>query len=425
MDVLVTIIAVLTPILIFFLTIAELILALRRLLRPDKKDTNLEGLFLPWMATRRYVAPPTIHHRIGPAEQFRRLAPWLLGVINLVLGPVALAVSVFVSTGSRRGDLLLTLVLFGLWLSANALVLLGLLIARPPKRNTRPPTPPANRAGHPLPQHSPLPQGMTPPPSQGVVQPDRRGQAAQRPPQLRVRRVTDLLPPPFEWVEIPAGRVEVEDQGTSTVAAFAIARYPITNAQYQVFVDAAEGYRNPQWWDYSREAQAWRAENKRPQDTAFAGDDRPRTNVTWYEAVAFCRWLSAQTGEGIMLPTEQQWQRAAQGDDGREYPWGNAEPNKRLCNWANNAGRTTPVTQYPDGASPYGVMDMSGNVWEWCLNEYESGITVLDGTQSRVLRGGSWCNSSTSYLRAAYRGFRFPVNWYYYFGFRCARSAPG
>ena len=131
------------------------------------------------------------------------------------------------------------------------------------------------------------------------------------------------------------------------------------------------------WWDYSADAKQWRVNNPQPKKTRFSGENLPRTNVKWYEAIAFCRWLTAQIGArgdmSITLPTEQQWQRAAQGDDGREYPWGR-EFDMNKCNTQESGiGQTTPVTQYPQGASPYGVLDMSGNVWEWCLTDYRSG----------------------------------------------------
>jgi hypothetical protein len=196
------------------------------------------------------------------------------------------------------------------------------------------------------------------------------------------------LPPPFEWIEIPVGKVKLEAGGylkTDTVfdvPAFLIARYPITNAQYAIFVGAG-GYRERKWWTHAgwqaREQQNW-TEPRYWQDKKWNGADYPVVGVSWYEAIAFCQWLGETTGEKIMLPTEQQWQRAAQGDDGRKYPWGNEKPNEQLCNFGGNIGHTTPVTQYPKGASPYGVMDMSGNVWEWCLTGYGTGSVSLDET---------------------------------------------
>ncbi len=209
-------------------------------------------------------------------------------------------------------------------------------------------------------------------------------------------RVEDILPPPFEWVKIPAGGVILEDESESSgtkggrydVPAFMIAKYPITNAQYDVFV--RDGYGDPRWWEYSEEAKAWRNTHDQPRFTAFEGDDLPRTNVTWYDAVAFCRWLSEQSGQLIMLPTEQQWQRAAQGDDGRTYSWGNEEPNAELCNYGDKLGKPQIVTQYLKGASPFGVMNMSGNVWDWCLSAWGTDDVHLTGDALRVGRGGSW-----------------------------------
>jgi formylglycine-generating enzyme required for sulfatase activity len=256
----------------------------------------------------------------------------------------------------------------------------------------------------------------------------------------RVSRVLNLLPPPFEWVEIPTGRVTlITEQGWAKnyipegkskvfdVPAFMIAKYPLTNAQYAKFIEAG-GYREPRWWTKAgwqqREKGGW-TEPRWWQDDQWNGADFPVVGVSWYEAIAFCRWLSEVSGENVLLPTEQQWQRAAQGDDNRAYPWGNEAPNERLCNWNQNIGQTTPVTQYPDGASPYGVMDMSGNVWEWCLTANNTGGTALDGTDVRVLRGGSWWNDNSYNLRAACRNRSAPDNRGSNVGFRCARSAAG
>jgi tetratricopeptide (TPR) repeat protein len=202
-----------------------------------------------------------------------------------------------------------------------------------------------------------------------------------------------LLPftlPMLEWCNIPAGEVTIE--GTVyRVEALRMAKYPVTNEQFQVFIDAPDGYKHPAWWDFSEAALAWRKENTAPKESGFKGDTLPREMVCWYEAMAFCRWLSAKTGLNITLPTEMQWQRAAQGDDGREYPWGN-KFDKGRCNTDESGIRqTTPVDRYPQGASPYGVLDMSGNVSEWCLNEWYSPdyLSIYDSNR-RGLRGGSW-----------------------------------
>ncbi len=224
------------------------------------------------------------------------------------------------------------------------------------------------------------------------------------PPRTKPRAI-DLLPPPFEWIEIPAGRVEIEDgREVFDVPAFIIAKYPITNRQYAKFIEAG-GYRVEKWWT----AAGWQAREKNSwtgprywRDNKWNRADYPVVGTSWYEAVAFCQWLSETTDEKVILPTEPQWQRAAQGDDSRAYPWGNEIPNEQLCNWNNNIGHTTPVTQYPMGVSPYGVLDMSGNVWEWCLTIYGSSSIHLDGTGARVLRGGSWSDDGTFSFRAAY-----------------------
>ncbi len=220
-----------------------------------------------------------------------------------------------------------------------------------------------------------------------------------------------VLPQPFEWVAIPAGAVVLEDaseyEGTTggryDVPAFEMAKYPITNAQFQVFVDAADGYRDAQWWGYSDHAQRWRAGYGTRKNTTFYGDDLPRTDVCWYEALAFCRWLSSRTGQTITLPTEQQWQRAAQGDDGRMYPWGNDFDAEKCNTRENGISQTSSVTRYPDGASPYGVLDMAGNVWEWCLTAWGTDSTDVQVAAWRVTRGGAFINNQDR-TRCAFRG---------------------
>jgi formylglycine-generating enzyme required for sulfatase activity len=224
------------------------------------------------------------------------------------------------------------------------------------------------------------------------------------PTKPRVVRVEDILPPPFAWCDISAGKVRLitEDGYMDSyvpkkmgkvfeVQPFTIAKYPITNAQFQVFVDANDGYNNRGWWEYSLDAKIWRGKNQL-QATGFEGDNHPRTNVCWYEAVAFCQWLSTRTNLSISLPSEQQWQYAAQGADGRKYPWGDTFDTKRCNTKESNIGQTTPITQYEgEGDSFFGVVDMSGNVWEWCSTDYYSGSQDIARLDPFVLqRGGSW-----------------------------------
>ncbi len=207
---------------------------------------------------------------------------------------------------------------------------------------------------------------------------------AQVPPEQKPSFKLPLL----EWISIPAGSVTL-DGGTRTYAVepFTISKYPITCAQFQAFIDGG-GYHDDRW----REGLAKRI--RKPASAQWSMDTHPREMVTWYEAIAFCRWLSNKLGYTVTLPTEMQWQRAAQGDDGRTFPWGNDFDTTKCNTRESGIGQTTPVDHYPAGASPYGVMDMSGNVWEWCLNEYEQhGNTDVGGEAPRVVRGGSWYNS--------------------------------
>jgi hypothetical protein len=139
----------------------------------------------------------------------------------------------------------------------------------------------------------------------------------------------DLMPKPFDWIDIPAGKVTLEAGGyapkggqTFDVPAFTIAKYPLTNAQFAMFIKG-KGYEQRQWWTEDgwkmREEQAW-TEPRYWQDEKWRQVEYPVVGVSWYEAVAFCKWLSDVTDETIMLPTEQQWQRAAQGDTKYAYP---------------------------------------------------------------------------------------------------------
>lgn len=228
--------------------------------------------------------------------------------------------------------------------------------------------------------------------------------------------VLSFLPPPFDWCIIPDGKTTIEysdtDHKTFDVPSFLMAKYPITNAQYQVFVNSRDGYDVSHWWDYSDHAQSWREDNPKPVDSAFPGEDIPRTMVSWYDSVAFTRWFSsrffyAQSHRRflslwdkrdekniIAIPTEQQWRRAAQGNDSRAYPWGDTF-NMTLCNTSESGiAKPTPVTQYPLGISPYDVFDMSGNVWEWSLSSWRDDSISLGGHSRRSLRGGSWKNDA-------------------------------
>ena len=217
---------------------------------------------------------------------------------------------------------------------------------------------------------------------------------------------------PFEWCEVPAGEFIYQDNQKLILPAFAIAKYPVTYAQFQTFVDAKNGLKDSRWWEGLAKNQS-----DTPDDQEWKISDHPRENVSWYDAIAFCRWLSWKLGGAysldevnewlVRLPTEFEWEKAARGTKGLIYPYGK-DFDKSKCNTSeSNIGKTSPVTQYPQGASPYGVLDMSGNVFEWCLTNYENPTEHpsqenISSNSSRVLRGGSW-GSDHSDARAVFR----------------------
>lgn len=232
-------------------------------------------------------------------------------------------------------------------------------------------------------------------------------------------RSVDLLPKPFAWVDIPAGPVTLRESvevksyfGTSRwylLPHFMMGKYPVTNAQYLKFVEDG-GYQDATWWTID----GWRIRQKHGwSEPQFWSNDRwnlpdhPVIGVSWYEAMAFCQWLRTTTGENISLPTEQQWQRAAQGNLPRLYPWGD-HFDPRNCNCSAQSSLrtngTTPVTKHvPHGESPFGLADMAGNVWEWCVTIYDTGRESLEGTDNRVQRGGSWKNEFAHMVRTEHR----------------------
>lgn len=228
-------------------------------------------------------------------------------------------------------------------------------------------------------------------------------------------RTEKFLASPFEWCYIPAGTVTLIDAseyggstgGTYGVADFAIGKYLITNGQYKRFVDHPNGFYNPDWWHYSPQATQWRKDRPHPKQTAFEGKDLPVTRVSWFDSVAFCNWLSSELEFSVRLPTEQEWQRAAVGDTGWMYPWGN-EFDETCGNFAKQVGKVSAVGNYPNGQSPFGVMDMTGNLWEWCLTIWGKDDTDLNGYVYRNYRGGAWNVSNPEYLRAIDRGVGHP-----------------
>ena len=199
---------------------------------------------------------------------------------------------------------------------------------------------------------------------------------------------------PLTWCAIPSGVTQLVRDGASTthfVDAFRISKYPVTNEQFLEFVNALDGYCRDAWWDYSDSAMEWHQHHPHPPMLDFVNLDHPCVYVNWYDALAYCRWLSARINLMISLPTELQWQRAAQGDDEQAYPWGNTF-NPAYCNTKESGiGHTTSVYAYPAGVSPYGVMDLAGNTWDWCLNNDQITPDIdLTNCEPRVLKGGAY-----------------------------------
>jgi formylglycine-generating enzyme required for sulfatase activity len=205
---------------------------------------------------------------------------------------------------------------------------------------------------------------------------------------------------------------------TVTLSAYSIDKYEVTNVRYKACVDAG-GCTAP------GSVNSW---TRSPYYGTSTYADYPVLNVDWFQANAFCAWA------GKRLPTEAEWEKAARGSsDTRKYPWGDSAPDCTKTNYDYSCvGDTNRVGFYPSGASPYGVMDMAGNVVEW-VNDwyYWDYYSVSPGVNPqgpatgryRVLRGGSWYSDGYN-VRSANRawGLDGPDHWRYGYGFRCVRS---
>lgn len=212
--------------------------------------------------------------------------------------------------------------------------------------------------------------------------------------------------------------------------AYSIGKYEVSNTEFAIFIKDG-GYRNPEFWSDEgwefKEKFGW-IEPRRWRDREYTGyrrEDHPVSAVSWYEAEAYCRWLSLRTDKPYRLPTEREWEKAARGTDGRIYPWGNQwEPTH--CNWLADAdgdrlpddlidgyAKTAPIDSYPEGASPYGCHNMAGNVLEWCSDVWSP---EPKGLQYRVYRGGCFLSSEPRLLRCSWRGGNFPQIGHVYWG---------
>lgn len=227
------------------------------------------------------------------------------------------------------------------------------------------------------------------------------------------------LPPVMDiMVSIPAGPFLMgSDTGRGDEApahevdlpAFEIDKFEVTNADFARFVEAT-GYKTDA--EKAGVANTWRA-------YAQGKDNHPVVKVSWNDAVAYCQWL------GKRLPTEAEWEKAARGTDGRVYPWGNEYDPQKANGKDRGIRGTTAVGSFAEGASPYGVMDMAGNVWEWTADWYQPypGSTFASdyfGEKFKVLRGGGWFETA-DFLRTTVRNAGALETANDDIGFRCAR----
>ncbi len=242
----------------------------------------------------------------------------------------------------------------------------------------------------------------------------------------------------IDWITIPAGTVilindwdetldlylKKDQPRTVHVPAFRIAKYPITNAQFAGFIEWG-GYQERRWWTDDGWEMCVKFGWTAPRDwhdPAWNGADQPVVGVSWYESFAFTQWLTDLTGKPIHLPTDAEWQRAAQGDDGRAYPWGNTWDGRRCHHSVGRDWRkreTTPVHHFDAlGSSSYGVCDLAGNVSEWCLTDAKRG----SNHPHRLLRGGSWRDDDPVFFRIDRRETMTPHESNRYIGFRVCQT---
>jgi formylglycine-generating enzyme required for sulfatase activity/energy-coupling factor transporter ATP-binding protein EcfA2 len=221
-----------------------------------------------------------------------------------------------------------------------------------------------------------------------------------------------------EWVPVASGEFTMGEGNEAhrvLLKGYAIARVPVTKAQYQLFVEAAQ-HDSPEYWNGKR---------------APRGKElHPVVEVSWHDAIAYCNWLSAATGKTITLASEAEWEKAARGStDSRAYPWGDTFDAAK-CNVELAFDGTTPVGIFANGASPFGCLDMAGNVWEWVSSRYQpypykadDGREILDGGEVRVVRGGSWYYGRDG-ARCAVRFRILPDLRYFNVGFRLVLRSP-
>jgi len=262
----------------------------------------------------------------------------------------------------------------------------------------------------------------------------------------------------FLFCEIPAGVFQMGDEGKQfkydkIKSNYFMSRYPITNAQFDLFVKDG-GYTQDEWW--TKAGLKWLNENKSKDRRNFGSAydllNHPAVGVTWHEAYAFTRWatknierltlsvwknrkiepLHLENGKfEIRLPSEAEWEYAAHGGKNSRYPWNSDEITPNHANYSDtNLNVTSTVGAFPLGMNDYGLLDMSGNVWEWCstewLGDYKDYLKKEnnnpEGSVARVVRGGAYYDVGSS-LRCAYRYGYPPFFRDDYLGFRVVVSS--
>jgi len=225
-----------------------------------------------------------------------------------------------------------------------------------------------------------------------------------------------------EFLSIEGGEYELQGMRKYLFSNFEIAKYPVTNQWYEEFIKSG-GYDNPTFW--SPNLREWLSRVKEEllnlHDQGPKCPNLPVVNLSCFEAEAFCRWVAASRNDGYLyrLPTEQEWQLAAAGKDNREYPWG--KRRKNVCNTEEiGIKKPTAVGIFKQGTTPEGIADLSGNIWEWTYSHFGlSNLTLMDGSTSIVLKGGSCRSSSESATCSSKVSFPWIRN--AVTGFRCAR----
>ncbi len=203
-----------------------------------------------------------------------------------------------------------------------------------------------------------------------------------------------------EMLEVPAGKfIYGGKEGQKvTLKSFTIDTYEVTNSQFKEFVKATKRKEPRGWFIYGyKKAEA----------------DHPMTLVSFNDADDYCEWA------GLRLPTEQEWERAARGTDGRRYPWGNEWASNKANTSLSGIVGTSPVGSYPEGKSPVGALDMAGNLWEWTSSDFDDD-QVAATVKTKVVRGGSWGLThrfASTYFRVGYN----PTTVINNIGFRCAK----